>query len=349
MKEVLVKDLKSLFDAVAGQMELYVPVKSGDHFVFGKYDGGNGKGVLFNAIRACTPIKEFLFPLRELAAEMPKGVEADEVKPFAVFGLKDCDLRSLEIMDKVFGEEEFEDPFYLNRRKSMFVISSDCSEAGESCLCSVFDGKPYADDGFDLNVSAVDGGFVVSAGSEKGDEFLEKHEKLFGEVTESVISERDKNRAEIGRQLEENNAELKFDTPVRDIVEGSEDSEVYDEEAASCIECQACTRICPTCHCFYLYDLKHKDYFAKMKMWDSCMRLAYAAVAGGANPKKMLGDRIKHRLMHKFVYFLDRYGIQMCIGCGRCIDAEAGGVDLREILKKLSEESKNKGKAKVGK
>ena len=90
------------------------------------------------------------------------------------------------------------------------------------------------------------------------------------------------------------------------------------------------------------YDTKQKDYFAKMNMWDSCMRLAYAAVAGGANPRTILGDRLKHRLMHKFVYFLDRYGVEMCLGCGRCVDADAGGIDLREILKKLSEEAKTK-------
>jgi len=85
-----------------------------------------------------------------------------------------------------------------------------------------------------------------------------------------------------------------------------------------------------------------------MKMWDSCVRCAYAAVAGGANPRKIVGDRIKHRLMHKFVYFLDRYGINMCVGCGRCIDADAGGIDLREILKKFNEEYK-KEKSKAAK
>ena len=81
------------------------------------------------------------------------------------------------------------------------------------------------------------------------------------------------------------------------------------------------------------------------------MRLAYAEVAGGANPRKVLGDRLMHRLMHKFSYFLDRYGIDMCVGCGRCVDAEAGGVDIRVVLKKLNEEFKGKDrtKAKVAK
>ena len=72
-------------------------------------------------------------------------------------------------------------------------------------------------------------------------------------------------------------------------------------------------------------------------------------VAGGENPRKVLGDRIKHRLMHKFAYFLDRYGIDMCVGCGRCMDTCAGGMDTRVLLKKLNEELKVKKKSKVSK
>jgi hypothetical protein len=34
----------------------------------------------------------------------------------------------------------------------------------------------------------------------------------------------------------------------------------------------------------------------------------------------------------------------MCVGCGRCVDADAGGMDLRDILKRIREESKNKSK-----
>jgi len=338
-----------LLDALAERMDLYIPKKSGDYFVFNKYDPGAGAEVEFNNIRACTPVKEFLFPLRELAAVFPEPVEPPEIKPFAVFGLKDCDLRSIEVLDKVFAEEEFEDPFYVKRRKNMFIISSDCSEPAASCICNILEGKPYASSGFDLNVSKVRDGFIIETGSDKGDDFVEKHSQLFSDAPEALLGQRDEERARTEKQLEQQNAELSFDAPVKEVVDNSAESDVYDEEARTCVECQACTRICPTCHCFYLYDTSQKDYFAKMKMWDSCMRMAYAEVAGGANPHKMLGDRLKHRLMHKFVYFLDRYGLKMCVGCGRCIDAEAGGVDLRVVLKKLNEELKDKQKAKVAK
>jgi len=339
METVFISKLKPLLDAIAEKIELYVPKKAGEHYVYSRYDAAGDTEVELNNIRPCTPIKEFLQPGCELAS-ISTGSAVPDIKPFAVFGVKDCDLRSIAVLDKVFLEEEFNDPFYAARRESMFIISSDCFEPGESCFCNIMDGEPFAQSGFDLNVSKVREGFIVEAGSEKGKDFIEKHPGLFTDISKASLSERDENRAKTQKQLEENNSKLKFDVPIKEIVENSEESEVYDDEVKTCIECQACTRICPTCHCFYLYDVKQKDYFAKMKMWDSCMRTAYATVAGGANPNKILGDRMKHRLMHKFVYFLDRYGINMCIGCGRCVDADAGGIDLREILKRLSKEVK---------
>jgi len=351
MQTVFTSELKPLLDAIAGRMDLYIPKKVGAHYIYNRYEPSAGVSAELNNIRACTPAKEFLFPLRELAAVFPEPAEPEKIEPFAVFGLKDCDLRSIEILDKVFMEKEFEDPFYAKRREKMFIISSDCSDPADSCFCNILNGRPYANDGFDLNVSKVKGGFVVETGSQKGEDFLKEHSELFSPANDELLTERDARRAQTQAQLEQNNADLKFDAPVNEIVEAGYDSDVFDQEARTCVECQACTRVCPTCHCFYLYDTKKQNYFSKMKMWDSCMRMAYAEVAGGANPRKMLGERLRHRFMHKFSYFLERYGVDMCVGCGRCVDAEAGDVDIRQVLKKLNEELKGQGKkkAKVGK
>ncbi len=347
MEIVFISRLKPLLDAVSSEAELFVPEKSGEFYIYKKYNPS--KEVVLNTIRTCTPVKEFLFPIREVAAVFPKDKEPEKIKPFAVFGLKDCDIRSIQILDKVFAEDEYKDSLYISRREKMFIISSDCTEPGQSCFCNLFDGEGFSKSGFDLNISPIKDGFIIEAGSAKGKDFIKKHSGLFAEVPSALISERDKNRQKTRAQLEKNSSEIKLDGQVREIVENAADSEIFDKEAKDCIECQACTRVCPTCHCFYLYDASQKDYFVKMKMWDSCMRMAYAAVAGGENPRKVLGDRIRHRLMHKFVYFLDRYGVNMCVGCGRCIDSDAGGMDLRQVLKKLSEEkiNKDKGKTKV--
>jgi len=117
MQTVFISELKPFLDAVAEQMDLYVPKKAGQHYVYKRYDSSADVQVEFNNIRTCTPVKEFLFPLRELAAIFPESFEPKDIKPFAVFGLKDCDLRSIEALDKVFAEDEFEDAFYVKRRE----------------------------------------------------------------------------------------------------------------------------------------------------------------------------------------------------------------------------------------
>jgi len=345
MDTVFISKLKFLFDPLEREMPLYVPRKEGSYYSFVRYiPSGNAE---YNQLRLCTSAKEFLFPLREIAAVFPGESETEtEIKPFAVFGLKDCDLRAIAILDKVFADEEFRDPSYVQRREKMFIISSDCIEPAESCCCSLFGGQAYPQGNYDLNVSKITDGFIVQAGSDKGRAFLRANEGLFAEVPHSALQERDGSRQAAQQELEKNTREFQFDTPIRELVLNGRDSELFGQEAKGCVECQACTRICPTCHCFYLYDRKKEDYYDKMKIWDSCVRTDFTTVAGGENPRQRLADRSRHRLLHKFVYFLDRYGIQMCVGCGRCVDACAGETDIRQVLKKLSEEQDSKRKAK---
>ena len=349
LETVFVNKLKSLFDAIAEDMTLYVPTKLGEYYSFSRYDPSDSAEPEFNNIRVSAPVKEFLFPMRQVAATFGGGQPSSqqEIKPFAVFGLKNCDLRSIRVLDCVFMEDEFLDPSYVARRESMFIIAGDCFDPAQTCFCNMVGGRPFADEGFDLNLSKVKGGFLVEAGSDKGTKFIKDHEGIFTDVPEGAIGQRDDIRKRSQEQLDEINAEYALDNPIKEIVENSYDSPIFEEEAGVCVECQACTRVCPTCHCFFLYDTKQNDYFGKMKMWDSCMRCDYATVAGGENPRKILGDRSRHRLMHKFVYFMERYGIEMCVGCGRCVEGCAGGSEVRQLLKKLNEEFKDKKETKA--
>ncbi|MHC4708612.1 MAG: hypothetical protein ACYS8I_16185 [Planctomycetota bacterium] len=60
METVFISELRPFLNAVAEDMEVYVPKKSGDYYVFKRYDPSVAGAVDFNNIRACTPVKEWL-------------------------------------------------------------------------------------------------------------------------------------------------------------------------------------------------------------------------------------------------------------------------------------------------
>jgi len=112
---------------------------------------------------------------------------------------------------------------------------------------------------------------------------------------------------------------------------------MWEEEAKACVECGACTLICPTCHCFLLYDQKDEARMARLRVWDSCMFKGYARVAGGANPRPKLWMRLRNRFDKKFDYFPKVADFYACTGCGRCISACPAKIDIRKVLKRLVE------------
>lgn len=337
MKTIYLERIETFLDAVSQQMELYVPQASNGYYTFERFSQASEDAYDFNPIRTVMSPKDFVFPLREIAAVFPHPVEPDRIEPYAVFGLKNCDLRSLDILDRVFTEEAFEDPLYVARRQQMVVLTTDCTEPAETCFCNVMRGQSYAESGFDLNLSPVAQGYLIDIGTEKGQALVDRMPPLFQEAGAEALQQRQANRAHAQAVLTDQNRHLHLDSPLADMMESAQDDDVFNEQAETCVECQACTRVCPTCHCFYLYDGKQADYFQKLKMWDSCMRFSYARVAGGANPRYSLGERLRHRLMHKFSYFAQRYGVDMCVGCGRCVDAEAGAVDIRVVISRINE------------
>ncbi|MDD5356059.1 MAG: 4Fe-4S dicluster domain-containing protein, partial [Candidatus Omnitrophica bacterium] len=117
-------------------------------------------------------------------------------------------------------------------------------------------------------------------------------------------------------------------------------SQIWKDEAKTCVECGSCNFICPTCHCFFLGDSKEENKNIRRKLWDACLYKDFAVVAGGANPRKRLFQRLRNRYDKKFAFFPNTLGIIACTGCGRCISGCPGKIDIRRILKNMAAEAK---------
>jgi len=332
-------NLNKLVLSLCKAYRAYAPFKREENRYYYERIGEEGLGdALLGEIRAVESVKSFYFPARaKVAGYFSEDKLEDKKKPILILGAKSCDLASFKIMDYVYLKEPFKDPFYIAQREEGLVISSDCTLCGETCFCTALSIMPYPTEDFDINLSEIESGYIAESGSIKGERIIKEYFKLF-QSAELYIEKRESNRKKLKDSLLEH--VKKSNIPPKDSIQknfkNKFDSALWEETAKTCVECGACNFICPACHCFILKDEGYnREEFERLRLWDSCLLLSFARVAGGANPRKLLSQRLRNRFDKKFNFFPDMIGRFGCTGCGRCVEACPGKIDIREVLSKL--------------
>jgi len=294
------------------------------------------------SFRPVEPLKSVVFPPREFLGSLNGGSEPSPMRERIVIGVKNCDLSALQIHDYVFLKTEPVDPLYAEAREKTVIVSCDCTNARDVCFCTAVNEQPYAQKGFDINISTTLLGFVIEAGSEKGEKLLGELQQYVAEADEAIVKERDGKREEMtGRVRQQAAAKgLEPGADLQKAIQSTLDSKMWDEFAEDCVECGACNFACCTCHCFLLADGFSKEGKpARVKEWDACLYRNFATVAGGANPRKHRAERLYNRFDKKFNFFQEVLGTFACDGCGRCVEACTGKIDIRDVLKRAADES----------
>jgi ferredoxin len=337
LQYIFSSNFTKLLENLKSDYEIYIPVKKGEQRFYKKYIDFTDD-IVIGEVRAFEPLKSFFFRAREIVAENFKSdIPHTSQKPYCIVGVKACDLKGLKIHDYVFKNHDFQDPFYIKMCENNLIISIDCTLAIDTCFCLALNVKPYPQENFDINLSMVGEGFIVEVGSQKGQNLVEKYSFLFEEGKKEFISQRDKQREKVIKAVEKNIRENKipYQDSFKGIIERGYESNIWADEANNCVECGACNTICPTCHCFLLYDQKDEDRLARLRIWDSCLIKDFARVAGGANPRPELWMRLRNRFEKKFDFFPKVANLYACTGCGRCISACPAKIDIRKILNRL--------------
>lgn len=288
------------------------------------------------------PPKHVVFPNFEriLSYRYDRGAKKAEVKACiddqakALFGLRPCDLSGIQCMDRFMLGQDFVDEVYRGHRRNMFIVTNTCAVPFSQCFCLCTDSGPSAHEGFDLNLTLMGDEYLVEAGSDKGTKLAERlglkksdesYKKKKDELVDHAMSLFDavakENKAWISRV-------------VNRVTTGLIDEKVWEYIGAQCLECGACSYVCPSCTCFNVTDLETGPGSAdRVRTWDSCAYEGYSRMAGGHNPRKPVEDRRSKRFFCKLSYSQSRkYMRPGCVGCGRCQRACLGDIGLPNVV-----------------
>jgi len=333
-------NFRKLVQKILKGSTVVAPIKTGQSRYLEEISPENIDNIDIFGIRTIESLKSCLF---KLSGKVSKYFGKDEplhTRTLTIIGVRGCDTEALEVLDKVFGEGDPIDPFYASNRENTMVIGTDCTECGKTCFCTMVNGRPYPVKLFDLNLSIVRDGYVIEVGSKKGERIINDNPALFIDATSISIGEKEKNRKKVTNCLIENNNDkykLKLELSVTH--KRSLENKVWRTLTKDCVECSACNFICPTCTCFLLLDQEREKDNERYKVWDACLKAGYQKVAGGANPRGRLFERLQNRYHCKFDYSFDRLNRYTCVGCGRCIDGCAGNIDMRKIFVELEKQA----------
>ena len=287
----------------------------------------------FELINTVLPPKDYLFSQAEklysFKADGQKATvqEILEAKPQLVFGIRPCDVGSIACMDQVFLTKDFVDSVYAAKREKLCIIAIGCSKADNTCFCSSMGINPQAAPGADILLNPAADGWNLTVQSEKG--------KVLAETLKDVLCT---GEASASQGLPAAECSLKFDMEgVAEKLNGMFEHPMWDEVCRTCLGCGTCTFVCPTCYCFELETLTTGNEGFTQRTWDSCMFSEYTRMAGGHNPRPGKKERVRNRFMHKLSYFKERYGQNLCVGCGRCFVKCPMSVDIIRIAETAKE------------
>jgi ferredoxin len=289
--------------------------------------------------------KEFLHPPRERLwsaerneAGAVQAVESSEPDTkLAFLGVRPCDLRAIQIQDRVLGGQAHPGSAYARRREQVFIVAVNCTEPGETCFCVSMETGPRAGPGYDLLLTelatASDHSFIVTAGSAAGEAMLAGMPLRPAAAQTQARAEAavDSAATRMGRSMETGG--------LRELLAASHDADRWDEVASRCLTCGNCTMACPTCFCTTVEDVTDLtgDHAERWQSWASCFDLDFSYLHGG--PVRSSGvSRYRQWLTHKLGTWHDQFGSSGCVGCGRCIVWCPVGIDITEEVAALRAE-----------
>ncbi len=346
------RDFPRLLELMGKDRELFVPVRDEGGGRFARWSdlnlsasGDIASALMLECKATRRPAKDVLFA--ETATLFRFHLEHGDFRvedpppgpsPRVVFGVRPCDGRGFRVVDTLLVGPHGGDTAYQTAREGALLVGIGCATPGPDCFCTSVGGDPHSSDGLDVLMTDLGDEFLLESITGPGHEWmtmlLERGANLLYEA-----GERDAERARAVQRDARQRVPRQVDTSrLSVILDRSFDSDIWDSVAPACIGCGTCTFMCPTCRCFDIQDLVRGSTGARVRVWDSCMFREYTQEAGGHNPRTRRAQRWRNRFYDKFHWSGDGRGNPACVGCGRCITHCPSGIDLVEMIERVTTE-----------
>jgi sulfhydrogenase subunit beta (sulfur reductase) len=342
LKKIAVEKFGDLVSALMKKGPLYAPVKAEGGVEFQEIK--SPAAVTLDFYNTTMSPKFVFFPQSEdmIRYKLEKsGAEAEPVPvnaaPSVLLGVRPCDVKSFEIMDRHFKGAGVIDPYWADKREKTTIIG----------YAFDLDAPPDPADFYNtLGIQAADPGgsdvFMVRKDKEmllKG--ITPKGEELLTGV--SALADADKKEEKYfedyvkkGRDVKTRFMDIDQEKVARKLVEVFDNKDFWERASSACISCGACTFVCPTCYCFDIADETIFRDGARRRFWDACMFTDFTLEASGHNPRPKIFQRYRQKACHKYSYHVDKYGCISCVGCGRCTRSCPVNIDIYSIIEAAS-------------
>lgn len=346
MYKIAKENLSALFQSIAENQELYLPVEVSGQVNFKAWT--QDANVSLETLKTVKSPKDAFFPQSENLYTVQREGKKLSIEPqalkeqnFVVFGMKACDIQGVKVLDNVFLSDPI-DSFYAARREHGTIVAMACHEPEESCFCKAF-GIDCAEPAADVATWMVEGELYWKALTEKGEALTKAVESLLVEAdgADAEKLEAEKNAIHtIVEKLPYSN--LSLEGWNGDALTEKFNSPVWEELYKPCLACGTCTFVCPTCQCYDIKDYDTGHGVKRYRCWDYCMYSDFTMMAHGNNRTSQL-QRFRQRFMHKLVYYpANNNGMYSCVGCGRCVEKCPASLNIVKVIKAFEKQGGDK-------
>jgi sulfhydrogenase subunit beta (sulfur reductase) len=332
-------ELPALLRRLQAERQLFGPVRRDGRVVWARVS--DSELPLLELSNTALSPKEFFLPQTEcllrFSARGEKGImqeaEQDDA-PRVLINVRPCDARALMVLDRVFGRDEPDgDPYWRAKRDRTLLVGLACADPCSTCFCTSTQCGPHHEEGLDLLLVDLEERFLVRVLTEKGAELAASLPTAGPAELEKALEQRARAEERVASQSKSDGERV----PQRELSALFELG-LWERLAETCLNCGACTFVCPTCHCFDIQDETKGAKGRRVRNWDTCMSPLFTRHASGHNPRSSKTARVRQRFLHKFSYMPGKLsGALGCVGCGRCITACPVNIDIREVMEEMAE------------